>query len=316
MSLARSRRLRNRNLVLSAMALVLGIGLLVFGLRTPWDMLWVFPLFMLCLMVWLDVQAAHPRRSYLIAKTTPDNFGVTYEDVHFPSRDGLKLSGYLLRGSRPEAVILVHGSGGGGVTLTSHGRGLQAAGYNVLMIDLRAHGRSEGWMIDGVQEANDVLGAVDFLATQTGIAADRLGALGVSLGGHTVLHAARQTENLRAVILEGIGPNCLEDHGGRPTSLRRWINYPINWATYKLADFISGTKVESMTSTLGRLNRPLLLISCGRGKEQYFTRLLFKAASEPKELWEIPRARHAGGFFQDSTAYTKMMVGFFDRYLA
>ena len=228
----------------------------------------------------------------------------------------MKLFGYYLKGTRPEAVILSHGLGGGGVTLSHHGKALQKAGYNVLMYDTRGHGKSDGNTIDGVHEVSDVLGAVDWLRSRPEIDADRIGGLGVSLGAHTLLHAARETEAIRALVLEGMGPNSLEDHGGRPTTLRRWINYPINWLGYKIGDFISNTKPESNTSVLKRLNRPVLMISTGRKGEQYFMRLLFAAASEPKELWEIPAAHHAGGFFKDPAEYAERMIKFFEAHLA
>jgi pimeloyl-ACP methyl ester carboxylesterase len=311
-----SRWLYIRNMGIGVLALVIGLSAILFGLQTWWNLLWVMPVWLVCLSLWQMVQTTHPRRPGIIKRTTPAEFGLEYEEVHFPTPDGLNLFAYFLKGTRGEAVILAHGLGGGGVTLCMHAKALQKAGYNVLMPDLRGHAHSEGNTIDGVQEINDILGAVDYLRTRPEIAADRIGALGISLGAHTVLHAALKTDSLRALILEGLGPSCLEDHGGRPDTLRRKINYPINWLTYKVGDFIAGTRPESNTSALKRLRRPLLLISTGKGGEQHFSRLLFKAASGPKELWEIPQARHAGGYFQDPKAYSEKMVKFFDTNLA
>jgi pimeloyl-ACP methyl ester carboxylesterase len=311
-----SRWLRVRNQAIGFLGLVIGFSAIFFGLNSWWNLLWVMPLWLFCLVLWQDVQATHPRRVGLIQRTTPAAFDMQFEEVHFQARDGLKLFGYFLKGTRPEAIILAHGLGGGGVTLSHHGKVLQKAGYNVLMYDARGHGQSDGNTIDGVHEVSDVLGAVDYLRFRPEIAADRIGGLGISLGAHTLLHAALETKSIRALVLEGMGPNSLEDHGERPTTLRRWINYPINWISYKLVDFLSNTKPESNTSALKRLHRPVLMISTGRKMEQYFMRLLFAAASEPKELWEIPAARHAGGFFQDPKEYGERMVKFFEAHLA
>jgi len=76
---------------------------------------------------------------------------------------------------------------------------------------------------------------------------------GISLGAHTALHAAVQCRKIQALALEGIGPNCLEDHGGKPTTLRRRVNYPTNWLTYKLADAFSRSKPESNMSVMRKL---------------------------------------------------------------
>ncbi len=311
-----TRWLRIRNLILGYAAIIIGFGAIYWGLSSWWNLLWVMPLWFLCLTIWQTMQATHPRRLGIIKRTTPAAFNMQFEEVHFPARDGLKLSGYFLKGTRPEAILLSHGLGGGGVTMCQHGKALQQAGYNVLLYDTRGHGRSEGDTIDFVHEINDVLGAVDWLRSRPGIAADRIGGLGVSLGAHTLLHAALKTQALRALVLEGIGPVCLEDHGGRPTTLRRWINYPLNWINYTIAEFVGNTNPESNTSALKRLRRPLLMISTGHGKEQYFMRLLFPFASGPKELWELPKAHHAGGFFESPQEYGGKMVKFFETHLS
>jgi dienelactone hydrolase len=280
------------------------------------SLLWLIPLFLLFRLVWTTYLTTHPlRRSNLYRMMTPLDVQLQFKAVEFPARDGLTIAGWFLPSHKRRAIIMAHGLGGAGVTMMFHAHPLVKAGYNVLMVDLRAHGISEGDTIDGVQEVNDILGAVDYLKTRLDVDADKIGVLGISLGAHTVLHAALQTDAIRALILEGVGPTCLEDHGGKPTTLRRKINYPINWLYYKYADLISGTRPESNTSALRRLNRPILVISTGKGMEQYFSRLLFPAASEPKELWEIPQARHAGGFFHDRQAYSERMVAFFDQWL-
>ena len=38
----------------------------------------------------------------------------------------------------------------------------------------------------------------------------------------------------------------------------------------------------------------------------------FKAASEPKTLWEIPESKHTGGMAARPAEYERRVVGFFD----
>ncbi len=300
-----------------AMLIVIIFGVAVIAAPLKWtSLLWLIPLFLVFRLVWVTYLTTHPvRRPNLYRTMTPLDVQLQFKAVEFPARDGLTIAGWFLPGNNRRAIIMAHGLGGAGVTMMFHAHPLVKAGYNVLMVDLRAHGISQGDTIDGVQEVDDILGAVDYLKTRLDVDAGKIGALGISLGAHTVLHAALRTDAIRALVLEGIGPTCLEDHGGKPTTLRRKINYPINWLLYKFADFISNTKPESNAQALRRLDRPILVISTGRGTEQHFSRLLFAAASEPKELWEIPAARHAGGFFQERQAYSERMVAFFDKWL-
>jgi dipeptidyl aminopeptidase/acylaminoacyl peptidase len=98
------------------------------------------------------------------AISLPDEFGLHSEEVTFASREGnVELSGWLIPGSPEQPyVIFVHGldserSADGAVELASR---LVGHGYNVLLFDLRGHGRSGGERISGGYfEREDVLGA-------------------------------------------------------------------------------------------------------------------------------------------------------------
>jgi predicted alpha/beta-fold hydrolase len=79
----------------------------------------------------------------------PDNLGLKYEDVSFPSRDGLTLRGWWLEaGDSSRVVVIMHGANGHradpGIKMLEIAREMVNAGYNVLMFDLRGHGQSEG----------------------------------------------------------------------------------------------------------------------------------------------------------------------------
>ena len=41
----------------------------------------------------------------------------------------------------------------------------------------------------------------------------------------------------------------------------------------------------------------------------------FKAAGEPKTLWEIPESKHTGGITARPAEYERRVVGFFDEWL-
>jgi fermentation-respiration switch protein FrsA (DUF1100 family) len=59
--------------------------------------------------------------------------------------------------------------------------------------------------------------------------------------------------------------------------------------------------------------RPLLLITGGSKKESHFTQLFYAAATEPKDIWIVPEARHAEAYFRDPKAYQRQIVDFFDQ---
>jgi pimeloyl-ACP methyl ester carboxylesterase len=280
--------------------------------RTWLSLIWLIPLVWLNYLIWIAYRSVHPRRRSMPG-LTPADFDLEYQEITLHSRDGLQLAAWYVPGRNHTAIILVHGSGGEKATMLNHARMLAKDGYGLLMLDLRAHGNSEGDTISGLYEANDVLGAVDYLQSRPDINPDYIGALGVSFGATAVLQAASQERSIRSVVLDSIGPACLDDHGGRPATLRRWINYPVNWFMYALGDFMAGVKMkEGVLAGLQRLaGRPVMLIAAGRGKEIAFNRLFFKTAYEPKSLWEVPRAEHATAIIFERETYHEKVRAFF-----
>lgn len=128
------------------------------------------------------------------------------EQVSFASRDGTMLAGYLARpaGAGPfPAVIAMHGCAGLwsrtneiGARESDWSTRLVAAGYAVLLPDsfrprgLNALCNDRERSLTPRGRAQDALGARDWLAGQGYVDAGRIGLIGWSNGGSTVLHAA------------------------------------------------------------------------------------------------------------------------------
>ncbi|MGO8800834.1 MAG: alpha/beta fold hydrolase [Roseiarcus sp.] len=108
------------------------------------------------------------------------------------------------RGRRP-AAILVHGFGSFRDELTGFvgiaGK-LAAVGVASLRLDMRGCGKSgvRGQMHPMWDWVADLRNAVSFLETLPGIAADRVGVVGMSMGGGAACVAAALDERLKAVV--------------------------------------------------------------------------------------------------------------------
>jgi pimeloyl-ACP methyl ester carboxylesterase len=247
----------------------------------------------------------------------PVNAGLNFHEVRFVSQDGLKLSGWYLPSRNGAAVILVHGYGGNRLAMISQAKALARGGYGALLFDLRAHGESDGRLFAmGWDATADVLGALDYLRRRMDVRPGRIGALGVSMGGQVVLRAAALTEELRAVVADGPGPATSRDVWP-PLSLLGWVYLPLRPIYDKAVTWYTGVPVPaSVTEVISRIApRPLLLISTGRRGEQRLVRRFYEAAGEPKHLWEIPEAYHAGGWRARPEEYAAKIVGFFDEAL-
>ena len=125
---------------------------------------------------------------------TPTDVGLNHREVRIQSTDGLELAGWWVPGNDPSrAVVLVPGIGGDKSDrhLVKTASIYAGAGYDgVLMIDLRAQGRSEGERVTmGYKEVRDVRGALSWL-NERGFAPGVVVLHGFSLGGATVLRAA------------------------------------------------------------------------------------------------------------------------------
>ncbi|HLO16715.1 MAG TPA: alpha/beta fold hydrolase, partial [Anaerolineales bacterium] len=255
---------------------------------------------------------AHPFRRF---GWMPEN-NLNFREVTFQSRDGLTLFGRFVPARNHATILLIHPLGSSNTNMLIYAEFLVNAGYGVFMIDLRAHGSSDGdTSTYGLREAEDVAGAADYLLSRMDVNGQKIGALGISLGAQAALRGALKTDCIRALVLEGLGPVTLSDHGGKPKSLQRWINYPFNWIYYHVYEFMIGGKDTSVIEAIGRIApRPILLIASG-DKDIYFNRLFFQAANEPKELWELPYGEHGAAILQDSQAYIQRVVEFFNKTL-
>jgi fermentation-respiration switch protein FrsA (DUF1100 family) len=253
-----------------------------------------------------------------VAFRTPADWGASYQDVEFPGGEGITLRGWYLPPQNGAVVILLHGHSGNRLAMGYHAERLTAAGFGVLMFDLRAHGDSGGRRFSrGVEAIDDVLGAVTFVARQ-GDAPGRIGVMGVSVGGMLALQAAARSASVRAVAADGPILGTVDDLPPPRGPFDRYWRYPLERYYQKGIDWFSRSdRPPPNTVALARLGwRPVLFISTGVGLEQRLTRLLYDAAHEPKRLWEIPHASHATGWAVEPEAYGRELVDFFTRSLA
>ena len=120
-----------------------------------------------------------------------DQLGVPHEDVSLETSDGLDLEGWYVPSRNGAAVVVFPGRNGP----QRHARMLVDHGYGVLLFDRRGEGGSEGepnaygWGGD-----RDVHAAVDFLQRRPDVEPDRIGGLGLSVGGEVLLEAAAETD--------------------------------------------------------------------------------------------------------------------------
>ena len=85
-------------------------------------------------------------------------------------------------------------------------------GYGVLLFDRRGEGESDGdpnafgWAAD-----KDMNAAVAFLQHRPDVDRSRIGGIGLSVGGETLLQTAAESDGLKAVVADGAGARSLRE---------------------------------------------------------------------------------------------------------
>ncbi len=122
--------------------------------------------------------------------------------VELPGPGGATLRALLLR--PPAAVgtaLVLHGWGGSALDMLPVGELLREEGLDVVLLDARAHGRSDDVTLTSMSAfADDLSAAISWWRTASGLAGGRLVLVGHSVGAGACLLAARDEPAVDAVV--------------------------------------------------------------------------------------------------------------------
>jgi uncharacterized protein len=250
----------------------------------------------------------HSSRAFV---PTP-NLGTAYEDVSFRTSDGLRLVGWYVPSKNGAAVISFPGRKGS----REPARLLASHGYGVLLFDRRGEGESEGDPnLLGWQGHRDIAAAIDFLQTRPEVDDQRIGGLGLSVGGEMMIEEAAQNDELKAIVSEGAGIRSSREAihvDGAEKLVYSWL---FGVTTLGTAVWTSNLPPRSLTDLSAEVTQPALFIHADPGGGgEILTEEYYEAAKGPKELWQAPGG-HVGAMDTAPQEYERRVVGFFDRTL-
>ena len=309
--------------------------MIILVVKSLYHLIWAVPLYILGIITLRVFRLIHPKVidpipfCYVRWPLTPDSPRTNscrfpkidpasipdMEQITFENRAGLTLAGHLITGNNRAVIIMLHGAGTEGLNVLPQAIALHDRGYNILMMDLRAHGKSEGdTSTIGWSETADLLDTVEYVQNREGVDADKIGVFGFSMGGQIGLRTAAQCQAIRGIVADSPSPVNIDDYGGDSNNPWSWVIFGLNFFTIKLTEWMQGQKTPSgvLESVAEISPRPVLLISSGRGKERLWGHRIFNAAREPKAIWEIPEALHGEGFKLYPEQYSEKLVSFFD----
>lgn len=229
---------------------------------------------------------------------TPTAAGLAYKDVNLTAGDGTQLHGWWLP-AKPGVplkgtVLYLHGNGGNLAYHLGAVAWLPEQGYQVLMLDYRGYGLSQGKPgLPAVYQ--DIDAAFDWLEQQPSVQGQPLIVLGQSLGGamgvHYLSQHPQQRARLKAVVLDGV-PASYREVGqfALSTSWLTWpLQVPLSWlvpdadsAVYAMPDM-----KDLPVLIFHSMDDPIVPLSNGIR--------LYQAAPPPKVL-QLTRGGHVQTF--------------------
>jgi len=136
---------------------------------------------------------------------TPKRYGIPFKEIQISSVNDSQLYSWWMPTS-PDAptLILIHGWGRNLARMMPFIQKLHPLGYNLLAFDTRNHGSSSPRKNPTVGTfSEDILAVMDFLVNSGLTSSDKIGVVGLSIGGGASINAAGWDHRIQSVITIG-----------------------------------------------------------------------------------------------------------------
>lgn len=250
------------------------------------------------------------------------------EDITLKSFDGLNLTSTLIMNEDPtnKFIVLVHGVSICYVGSLKYFDIFYKNGFNVLIVNQRRHGKSEGkYSTYGFYEKYDVNMWIEYLKSRFGNDII-LGLHGESMGAGTVMETIPLNDSIKFVIEDCGYSNFHELIGFQIThAYKNRLVRKILRPSLIFANFFMKTKAKfSMKKIVpidivSSTSLPMMFI---HGKEDYFVPWymavdLYKAKTKGyKELYLVEGAKHAEALEVNKILYEKKIMTFIEKALS
>ena len=224
----------------------------------------------------------------------------------------MRLKGWYIESKNGAAVIAFPGR----AASQKRAKMMADHGYGVLLFDRRGEGESDGDPnIFGWQGERDVHAAVRFLQSRPDVDPERIGGIGLSVGGEMMMEAAAESGELKAIVSEGGSGRSVRDALANDDAPFAVLFQAIS--TSATAVFTGNLPPRSLESLAPEIQGASFFVYGEQGQpvEEPANEAFHAAAPEPKELWEVPGSGHMKGIEAQPEEYERRVVAFFDRTL-
>jgi fermentation-respiration switch protein FrsA (DUF1100 family) len=226
--------------------------------------------------------------------------GLPVEDVWLQTADSVKLHAWWIPNVSAEfTMVAFHGNAANIATRAEVYRFLHRFPVNVLAVEYRGYGRSEG----APSEAGfylDAQAAYDYLTRQRGMAPRGIIPYGQSLGTAVAVDLAAKRE-VGGIVLEAPFPSTRE------------VARRVYWFLPGV-EFMARSKFDT-ASKLANIHAPILIVHCAHDPVLDFPlgEKVYAGAHEPKFLWRVEGKCHEEASLVRPKEYRAQLLEFLDR---
>jgi pimeloyl-ACP methyl ester carboxylesterase len=247
------------------------------------------------------------------AGLSPASFDLPFEDVTFSTSDGLTLSGWWVPAANNAVgdVVLVHGVNRSRIENVRKVPFLHARGFNVLLFDMRHHGKSGGALSTfGYLEQRDVRAAVAYAHSRS---PGPVVAWGISLGAASVVLDAADDPAIAGIVCDSSYRSLVDTVRHHAALLHGWAPWlrpvPVSVLAEEALFWIGrrggfDPRQVDVVQAAHRLgSRPALFV-CNSGDRRMPMEIAFElkdAAGPQARVLVVPGHSH-GGSYREATA--------------
>lgn len=237
------------------------------------------------------------------------------------SADGTVLHGWFVPADSPKLILVQHGYKDRLQTMFNLTALFHRRGYQVMLMCVRSHDRSDGTLISfGQREMPDMEAWHAYAKAQPGVDATKIAMFGVSMGGSLAIQYTATHPDVRALVADSAFSSLNDTID---TSVRFFTGlpaFPFGPMIRFWAEREGGFPASSVDAKqwIGRISpRPLLILQGGADRVVSNTsgQKLFDAAGEPKAMWFEPTVGHGQFLKMMPAEFEQRVVGFFDAHV-